>query len=69
MTKADKSTIIPKAQREIYERLTAWADEFCVEHLNDGYAELVRRALAALCRKRPNPLHSGRTGTWACGVL
>jgi hypothetical protein len=69
MAKASKSISVPKAQREIYERLTALTDAFCVEHLNEGYAELVRRAVAALCRKRPNPLHSDRPGTWACGVL
>ena len=28
-----------------------------------------RRALAALCRKRPSPLVSGKPETWACAVL
>lgn len=69
MAKAGKSISVPKAQREIYEQLTALTDAFCGEHLNEGYAQLTRRALAALCRKNPNPLNSGRPSTWACGVL
>ena len=30
---------------------------------------LARRATAALCRKRPSPLASGRESTWACAIL
>ncbi|VAW49353.1 hypothetical protein MNBD_GAMMA03-1120 [hydrothermal vent metagenome] len=29
---------------------------------------LIRYAVAALCRKRPLPLATGRVNTWACGV-
>ena len=52
-----------------YRDLTALTDAFCHERLNDDYAELARRALAALCRKRPSPVLSGRANTWACGVI
>ena len=69
MAKVDELTNVPKAQREIYEKLAALTDAFCDEHLNKEYAHLARKALAALCRKRPNPLNSGRANTWACGVL
>jgi hypothetical protein len=36
MAKADQPTSVPKSQREIYERLTALTDAFCVEHLDEG---------------------------------
>jgi len=69
MVKVDKSINVPKAQREIYEKLAVLTDAFCAEHLNKHYAHLARQALAALSRKRPNPLNSGKYNTWACGVL
>jgi hypothetical protein len=52
-----------------YHELTGLTDAFCREHLNDDYAELARRAVAALCRKRPSPVSSAHTNTWACGVI
>jgi len=30
---------------------------------------LARQATAALCRKRPSPLRSGRVESWACGIV
>ena len=54
---------------EYYAGLTAITDRFCREHLNEEYADLARRAVAGLCRKRPSPLVSGNLQTWACAVL
>jgi hypothetical protein len=53
----------------IYDEIVALTDAFCKEHLNAEYAELVRKMTAALCRKRPSPLLSGRPRTWACGIV
>lgn len=64
-----KSLKVPKGLEETYTKLTAMTDRFCREHLNEEYAELARYAIAALCRKRPSPLLSGRPETWACAVL
>jgi len=64
-----KSIKVPKGSEALYAALTGLTDRFCEEHLNPEYAELARYALAALCRKRPNPLTSGNPGTWACAVL
>jgi hypothetical protein len=66
---AAKSTRVPKAQRDVYDRPTALTNEFCREHLNEDAAELSRSAIAALCRKRPTPLRMGRLDTWACAVI
>ncbi len=64
-----KSTSVPKEWESYYRDITALTDEFCQEHLNNEYADLARRAIAALCRKRPSPLLAGKPRTWACGVL
>ncbi|MEL6398892.1 MAG: DUF6398 domain-containing protein [Cyanobacteria bacterium J06626_4] len=68
MAKSTKSTTVPKAMREKFERITAITDEFAQQHLNDEYATLIRQATAALCRKRPSPLTSGKDHSWACGI-
>jgi hypothetical protein len=60
---------VPKGSESLYAALTGLTDRFCKEHLDREYAELARYAIAALCRKRPNPLTSGNPGTWACAVL
>jgi hypothetical protein len=49
--------------------VTAVSDRFCLEHLNQEYAELARRAVAALCRKHSCPFLSGRPESWACAVV
>ncbi|MBD2260653.1 plasmid pRiA4b ORF-3 family protein [Pseudanabaena sp. FACHB-2040] len=54
--------------QEKFDRITAITDEFAQQHLNDEYAVLIRQATAALCRKRPSPLASGKEKTWACGI-
>ncbi len=64
-----KSMKIPKGVEYVYDGLTEMTDRFCAAHLNEEYAELSRRAIAALCRKRPTPLTSGAPQTWACAVV
>jgi hypothetical protein len=66
---SDKAESVPKMMRSRYLAATALTDAFCTEHLNAEYATLARRALAALCRKRPSPLLSGQVSSWACGVI
>lgn len=68
MAKAKKSDKVPKAMQETFDRITAITDNFATQHLNAEYAQLIRQATAALCRKRPSPLKSGRDRSWACGI-
>ncbi|MEI7606555.1 MAG: DUF6398 domain-containing protein [Rhodospirillaceae bacterium] len=68
-TGSSKSTSVPKEWEGFYKGLTDMTDEFCRQHLNDEYAQLARLAIAALCRKRPSPLRSGRPETWGCAVI
>lgn len=44
-------------------------DQFCREYLNDEYAEMCRKMVERLSRKRPSPLLSGKPITWACGIV
>jgi len=68
MAKSTQSEKVPKAMQAKFDSITAITDEFAAQHLNDEYATLIRQATAALCRKRPSPLKSGRDRSWACGI-
>ncbi|MEL6554732.1 MAG: plasmid pRiA4b ORF-3 family protein [Cyanobacteria bacterium J06621_11] len=68
MPKAKKSESVPKKMQAKFDSITALTDDFAAKYLNDEYAQLIRYATAALCRKRPSPLASGRDYTWACGI-
>lgn len=60
---------VPKAMRATYDATTAITDAFCREHLNEEYLQLSRKLAAALARKRPSPLSSGKPNVWACGII
>jgi len=68
MAKPKKSEDVPKAMEEKFSSIVALTDNFARQHLNDEYAQMIRQATAALCRKRPSPLEKGQAKTWACGV-
>jgi hypothetical protein len=63
-----QSEKIPKAMHARFDEIVALTDSFASAHLNAEYKQLIRYAVAGLCRKRPSPLASGRPTTWACGV-
>jgi hypothetical protein len=68
MAKTTKSETVPKAMQSIYDDIVKLTDEFSKKHLNDEYAQLIRYATAALCRKRSSPLTRGRINSWASGI-
>lgn len=55
--------------RDTYEAVVSIMDEFCHTYLNQEYAYLSRKMAAALSRKRPSPLESGRAKSWAAGIV
>jgi hypothetical protein len=55
--------------REKFDAIAQATDAFCEQHLNDEYEQLIRLALAALCRKRPSPLLKGQEYSWAAGAV
>lgn len=55
--------------QQSYQDITKLTDAFCLKKLDDEYQQLARHTVAALCRKKPSPLTSGRHNTWACAIL
>jgi hypothetical protein len=70
-----KSAGKPKAARTRAEAsdslqvIVGMINHFCHEHLNEEYAQLCRKLVEKLARKRPSPLHSGKPQVWACGIV
>jgi hypothetical protein len=68
MPKQDEERV-PAKMQPTYDAIISITDEVCREHLTDEYAALARKMAAALARKRPSPLATGRERTWACSIL
>jgi len=68
MTQIKQSENVPKPMQEKYKSIVEITDSFAKDNLNEEYAQLIRYAVAALCRKRPSPLATGKASTWACGI-
>jgi hypothetical protein len=68
MAQTKKSENVPKPMQEKFQAIVEITDSFSRENLNDEYAQLIRYAVAAICRKRPSPMATGKANTWACGV-
>jgi Domain of unknown function (DUF6398) len=59
----------PRALRPVVEELVGITDAVCLAVLDEEYADLARRAVAKLARKRPSPLTGGRRATWSAGIV
>ena len=64
-----ESARVPAALQGKYDEIVTLTDEFCQRHLNEEYRDLCRLMAAKLCRKRPSPVVTGKTNTWACGIV
>jgi Domain of unknown function (DUF6398) len=60
---------VPKSVRPVVDEVIAITDSVCLAVLDEEYADLARRAVAKLARKRPSPLLRGRRAGWAAGVV
>lgn len=69
MGKSKHSENVPKGMSNTFDEIAALTDEFSQAYLNDEYGQVIRYAIAALCRKRPSPLAKGQARTWACGII
>jgi hypothetical protein len=69
MPPKSKSENVPAAMKPRYDEITAATDAFCRQHLNDEYAQVCREMTAAIGRKRPSPLATGKANTWAAGIV
>ena len=66
--KSPRPAAVPKHMQAIYDAVVA-LHAFCRDHLTEEYRDLARAMAAALSRKRPSPLASGQSRTWACGII
>ena len=60
---------VPKEMQETYEVISKILVGYSREYLDKEYEDLCLHALEKLCRKRPSPLKSGRSNTWAAGIV
>jgi hypothetical protein len=60
---------VPVALRRRAREILAITDQACAACLDDEYAELSRRLVARLARKRPWPLARGEARIWAAGAI
>ena len=60
---------VPKTMQTKYDEISAIIVSYCDQYLNDEFKALCLHALEKLCRKRPSPLISGRSTTWAAGII
>src|SRR3970282_1918484 len=68
MSAKRKGPSVPESMRQRYEEIVALTDALCRENLNEEYAALCGEMAAALARKRPYPLVTGKAKSWACGI-
>lgn len=60
---------IPKEMQKTYDEISKLLIDYSAEYLNKEYEELCLHALDKLCRKHPSPLKSGRSNSWAAGIV
>ena len=60
---------VPVSMRRYVDPILAQTDAVCEQHLDAEYAELCRRVVGKLARKRPSPLVRGDLRIWAAGVV
>jgi Domain of unknown function (DUF6398) len=68
MVKLDELKI-PRELQPVAEEIIQITDAVSAAMLDEEYADLSRRAVAKLARKRPSPLTGGQRVTWAAGVV
>lgn len=66
---AKRKTSSDSPNDEAVKQITDLVDGFCKKHLNDEYADLCRKLVEKLARKRPTPLVSGKPSSWASGIV
>lgn len=59
---------VPKEYHKVFGAIYQLADEFCVEHLNEGYRELAGDMLVSICQEE-SPAIRGAAKSWASGII
>jgi len=60
---------VPDTTKARFAEIVEIIGTLCKEKLNDEYYDLAIELTAKLARKRPSPLVSGNSKTWAAGIV
>lgn len=69
MAKSSKIKSVSKEMQEKYDQIIILTDGFCNKYLNEEYRKMAQYMAAALCRKRPSPIATGKPLVWACSII
>ena len=69
MAASEERLRVPVALRARVREIVELTDAVCADRLDSEYAELCRRLVAKLARKRPAPIERGETRVWAAGAI
>ena len=69
MTVGNDGLRVPAALRVRVREIVELTDALCAGQLDPEYAELCRRLVAKLARKRPSPIERGAARVWAGGTI
>lgn len=67
--KNNKLPKVPEVASKPFHDICTILSDLCTEKLNREYFTLCTEIVAKLARKRPSPLLSGNTKTWAAGII
>ncbi len=59
---------VPEGYHKAFRGIYKLADEFCVEHLGEGYRELAREMAVSVCQEG-SPAIRGAAKSWASGII
>jgi len=68
LKKSSNPEKVPNEMQPLFKEMALQLSDFCTEHLSDEYGAMIRKLAAALCRKRPSPLHQGHLSTWLAAM-
>ena len=60
---------IPPKYQEKYAVISEMITSYCGDRFDDGFKDLCLHALQKLCRKRTEPMATGRNNMWAAGII
>ena len=60
---------IPPKYHEKYAVIAGMIESYCGERFDDDFKDLCLHALQKLCRKRTDPMATGRNNMWAAGII
>ena len=69
MMVSNMPSAIPPKYQEKYVIIAEMITSYCGERFDDDFKELCLHALQKLCRKRTEPMASGRNNMWAAGII